>query len=352
MSVAIVTGSSGLVGSETVRYFAQQGLEVAGIDNDMRRRFFGDEASVDWNRRRLEAEIRGFRHHELDIRDADAVEKLFAEWGNAIEVIVHCAAQPSHDWAAREPLTDFTVNANATLVLLEAARRHCPEAVFIYMSTNKVYGDVVNDLPLVEGDTRWELPDEHPLHAGVDESMRIDQTRHSLFGVSKAAGDLLAQEYARYFGMRTGVFRGGCITGAAHSGTCLHGFLAYLMRCTVTGHPYTVFGYKAKQVRDNIHARDLASQFWHFFLNPRAGEVYNAGGGRHSNCSMLEAIALCERVAGRKLDWRYHDESRSGDHRWWISDVGKFRAHYPEWGYEYGLADIVEELGAAMRCGR
>lgn len=261
---------------------------------------------------------------------------------------MHTAAQPSHDWAAREPHTDFGVNAIGTLNLLESTRKHCPDAVFVFTSTNKVYGDTPNRLPLVELDTRYELEPSHPYYPGIDETMSIDQTKHSLFGVSKAAADLMVQEYGRYFGMKTVCFRGGCLTGPAHAGTELHGFLAYLMKCTVTGQPYRVFGYKGKQVRDNIHSFDLVNAFWEFFKAPRSGEVYNIGGSRHSNCSMLQAIAECEKISGKKLSWTYVEDNRIGDHIWWISDVRKFQRHYPAWRYKYNLDGILREIYAAL----
>ena len=329
--VLLVTGSAGLIGSETVRFFAQKGLTIVGIDNDMRAHFFGQEASTRWNRLQLEEQVPNYQHVEADIRDPEAMGRLFSRYGGAITGVIHTAAQPSHDWAARDPMLDFTVNANGTLVLLEMTRQYCPEAVFIFTSTNKVYGDTPNSLPLVELETRWELQN-HPYAAhGIDEQMSIDQSKHSLFGASKVAADVMVQEYGRYFGLKTGVFRGGCLTGPAHSGTELHGFLAYLAKCAVTGKPYTVFGYKGRQVRDNIHSHDLVQMFWHFFQAPRAGEVYNAGGSRHSNCSMQEATGLCEELTGREMSISYAQENRIGDHIWWISDVRKFRSHYPDW---------------------
>jgi CDP-paratose 2-epimerase len=349
MSVALVTGSAGLIGSEACKRFHAEGLDVVGIDNDMRARFFGAEASTDENRQRLESTLARYRHFNADIRNAGEIGRIFEQFAGAIEVVVHTAAQPSHDWAAREPLTDFSVNALGTLHLLEAARAHCPEAVFIFTSTNKVYGDTPNQLPLIELETRWEIQDGHLFAPGIDETMSIDQTKHSLFGASKVAADVLVQEYGRYFGMKTVCFRGGCLTGPSHAGAELHGFLAYLMRCAVTGRSYRVLGYKGKQVRDNIHSHDLVEAFWQFFRRPRQGEVYNLGGSRHSNCSMLEAIALCEEISGRKLDWTYVEDNRIGDHIWWISDVRKFQAHYPGWKYRYGLRDILEEIGHA--CG-
>ncbi len=347
MSIALVTGAAGLVGSETCRRFARDGFDVIGIDNDMRARFFGADASTAPTRARLEQDLRSYRHFAIDVRDEPAVTGVFREFGAAIEVIVHAAAQPSHDWAARAPLVDFGVNALGTLNLLEAARAHCPDAVFIFVSTNKVYGDTPNQLPLVELERRWEIEAGHPREAGIDETMSIDQTKHSVFGASKVAADVLVQEYGRYFGMRTVCFRAGCLTGPAHAGAELHGFLAYLMRCTVSGKPYRVFGYKGKQVRDNLDSRDLAEAFWQFCQAPRVGEVYNIGGGRHSNCSVLEAIDLCADVSGRELSWTYVDETRIGDHIWWISDVRKFQSHYPGWRHHYGVREILEDIHLA-----
>lgn len=345
MSVVIVTGSAGLIGSETVQFFCEMGFEVVGVDNDMRRTFFGDEASTTWNRSLLEERFpTRYRHVDIDIRNAPEINALFARYGADVELVVHTAAQPSHDWAAREPWSDFTVNANGTLVLLEAVRTYCPEAVFVFTSTNKVYGDTPNRLPLIEEERRWEVDPSHPYVAGIDEQMSIDQSIHSLFGVSKAAADLLVQEYGRYFGIRTACFRGGCLTGPNHSGTMLHGFLAYLMKCVCTGTPYTVFGYKGKQVRDNIHSTDFVSAIYQVYRAPRLAEVYNMGGGRFSNCSMVEAIDLCQEIAGRELNWTYTDKSRIGDHIWYISDTRKFQSHFPEWRQQYGIRDLLVDI--------
>jgi len=345
MSVAIITGSAGLVGSEAVDYFAARGLDIVGIDNDMRSEFFGKEASTKWVQNRLQADIKRYRHHEADIRDKWAIEDVFEKYGSDISLIIHAAAQPSHDWAASNPTMDFTVNANGTSVMLEATRKFAPDAVFIFMSTNKVYGDRPNQLPLVERETRWEPEASHPYAAlGVPEDMSIDATMHSLFGASKIAADVLVQEYGRYFGMKTVCFRGGCLTGPNHSGTQLHGFLAYLMKCAVTKTPYSIFGYKKKQVRDNIHSADLIRAFDEFFKQPRCGEVYNIGGGRHSNCSMLEAISFCEEITGTEFRTTYVDENRRGDHIWWISDVSKFQKHYPWWKFEYDVPQILREI--------
>ena len=349
MRTAIVTGSAGLIGSETVKRFAKEVLRVIGIDNDMRAEFFGAEASTKKTRGDLVANVRGYEHHNIDIRDAKSMDELFKQHRGEIAAIVHTASQPSHDWAARDPQTDFTVNANGTLNLLEAARKFCPEAPFIFCSTNKVYGDTPNRLPLRELEKRWEIESGHEYEPGISETMSIDYTKHSLFGASKAAADLLVQEYGRYFGMPTVSFRGGCLTGPAHAGTELHGFLSYLMICTVSGRPYRVFGYKGKQVRDNIHSYDLVEAFVEFMRAPRIAEVYNIGGSRHSNCSMLEAIDLCEEISGRKLTWSYEDTNRIGDHIWWISDVRKFQSHYPSWKFRYCLREILEEIHTAVR---
>lgn len=345
MSTVVVTGSSGLIGSEAARFFHEQGLNVVGIDNGMREYFFGPDASVDWSTKQLMRTLPGFRHEAIDIRDAQAIERLFETYGTDIALVIHCAAQPSHDWAAREPVTDFSINATGTLVLLEATRKHSPEAVFIFTSTNKVYGDTPNGLPLVERDRRWELDPTHPWGThGIDETMSIDQTRHSVFGAGKVAADVMVQEYGRYFGLRTGVFRGGCLTGPSHSGAELHGFLAYLVRCAVTRRPYTIFGYKGKQVRDNIHSTDLVRCFWSFFSDPRPGAVYNMGGSRHSNCSVLEAIDLIAELSGRDVEYRLTDTARSGDHIWWISDVRRFQRDFPDWSYSYDLRATVREM--------
>ena len=340
---ALITGSAGLIGSEAAVFFAEKGYRVFGIDNDMRRYFFGPEASTEWNRKRLEEKLKGgYIHYPADIRDNEEIEGIFRE--DKFDLIIHTAAQPSHDWAAKEPFTDFTVNANGTLVLLENFRKYSPDAVFIYTSTNKVYGDRPNELPLVELEKRYELPKEHPYYRGIDESMSVDYCKHSLFGASKLAGDILVQEYGRYFGLKTGVFRGGCLTGPAHSGTELHGFLAYLIKCAASGRKYTIFGYNGKQVRDNIHSFDLVNMFWHFAQNPRSGEVYNAGGSRHSNISILEAIEKVEKILGKKAVYEYKPENRVGDHIWYISDVTKFKSHYPGWDFKYNIDMILEEI--------
>ena len=345
MGVVIITGSAGLIGSESVRFFAEKGLTIVGIDNDMRQVFFGPEASTAWNRKKLEEDIDSYIHYDMDIRDEKQMSALFSKYEKDIKLVLHTAAQPSHDWAAKDPFMDFSVNANGTLVLLEMTRKFCPEAVFIFTSTNKVYGDTPNYLPLVEMEKRWEIDKTHPyFEKGIDEFMSIDQTKHSLFGASKVAADVLVQEYGLYFDMKTAVFRGGCLTGPGHSGTELHGFLAYLMKCAINGQHYSIFGYKGKQVRDNIHSFDLVNAFWHFYSNPRKAAVYNIGGSRFSNCSMLEAIEKCEEITGNKMNWEYQEDNRNGDHIWWVSDVSKFQSDFPDWNYQYNLDDILVQI--------
>lgn len=349
MNVGVITGSAGLIGAESVRFFAGHGFKIIGIDNNLRKFFFGQEASTEWQRRQLEEQITSYRHYDIDIRDTDQIFAIFQEYSSDIKLVIHTAAQPSHDWAARDPFTDFTVNANGTLTMLEATRKYCPEAVFVFTSTNKVYGDTPNYLPLIELEKRWEVDESHPFaEHGIDETMTIDRSKHSLFGASKAAADLLVQEYGKYFDLKTGVFRGGCLTGPGHSGTQLHGFLAYLVKCAIVGTPYTIFGYKGKQVRDNIHSLDLVNMFWNFYQSPRAGEVYNAGGSRFSNCSMIEAIEMCERVTGKNMNITYNQNNRVGDHIWYISDVRKFKSHYPRWDYKYTIKDIINQLFEAL----
>ncbi len=340
--VVLVTGSAGLIGSEAVRFFSQKGFQVLGIDNDARKYFFGSSASTSWNKEKLEKEVKDYKHFNLDIRDQKEIEEVFRS--NKIDLIVHTAAQPSHDWAAKEPLTDFSINATGTLVLLEAFRKHAPESVFIFTSTNKVYGDNPNKLPLKELKTRYELEKDHKYYKGIDETMSLDNTTHSIFGVSKASADLMVQEYGRYFGLKTGVFRGGCLTGPAHSSAQLHGFLAYLVSSIVNGMEYTIFGYKGKQVRDNIHSYDVVNAFYHFYQNPQAGEVYNLGGSRYSNISVLEAIEKIEQIVGRKAKIKYNPKNRIGDHIWYISDMSKFKKHYPDWEYTYDSDQILNEL--------
>ena len=341
MKFVLITGSSGLIGSEAVAHFAAQGLEVIGVDNNMRREFFGMAGDTLWNLERLKRETKRFTHYDIDIRDRAALDRLFES--KRFDLIVHCAAQPSHDKARDIPLVDFEVNALGTINLLEATRRFCPEAAFIFMSTNKVYGDAPNEIPLKETEKRFDYARPEDFE-GIDELCRIDQTLHSLFGASKAAADLVAQEYGRYFNMKVGIFRGGCLTGPSHSGVELHGFLSYLVKVIVTGAQYSVFGYKGKQVRDNIHSHDVVRAIEEFAASPRAGEVYNLGGGRDNSVSMLEAIEMIEHMAGRKLNWRYVDEARKGDHICYISDLRKFKKHFPNWRVTRNLETIVSEM--------
>jgi CDP-paratose 2-epimerase len=338
---AIVTGSSGLIGSEVVAFLDERGWHVEGVDNNMRADFFGPEGDTTWNLERLLRETQRFTHNDLDIRDRDRMLRLFEEHRPAL--VVHAAAQPSHDLAAQRPFDDFDVNAVGTLNLLEAARRHCPESPFVFLSTNKVYGDAPNELELVELETRWDYADP-ALRDGIDETMRIDANTHSVFGASKVAADVMVQEYGRYFGMPTCCFRGGCLTGPHHSGAELHGFLAYLARAIREGREYRIYGYKGKQVRDNIHSFDVCTAVIAYAENPRPAAVYNLGGGRGNSCSMLEAIAALEELHGRKLDAHYVDENRRGDHICYISDLGRFRADYPGWELSISLDEIYEQL--------
>ena len=345
MKVLIVTGSGGLIGSQSVKYFSSQFDLVIGIDNDKRSYFFGQESSTEPSTKKLLEDFSNFRSENVDIRDAEKIFEIFNRFGSDIKLVIHAAAQPSHDWAAKEPFTDFTINANGTLNLLEATRKYCEKAVFIFTSTNKVYGDTPNFLPLVELGKRWEVAGTHPyFENGIDESMSIDHSKHSVFGASKVAADVMTQEYGRYFNLNTGIFRGGCLTGPNHAGAELHGFLSYLMKCCVTGKQYTIFGYKGKQVRDNIHSFDLIRMFEEFYKNPRSGEVYNAGGGRFSNCSMMEAITMCEEITGNKMNYRYSEDNRIGDHIWYISDTNKFKTHYPDWEQKYNCKDILVQI--------
>lgn len=345
MCIVIISGAAGLIGSEAALFFGQQGFKVIGIDNDMRKVFFGPEASTEWNCQRLKEKLANqYEHISGDIRDKKIIDQLFCQYGSDISLVIHAAAQPSHDWAARDPHMDFTINANGTLNLLESTRQYAPEAVFIFTSTNKVYGDRPNYLPLLEQDTRWEIIEDHPFYDGISEEMSVDQTLHSLFGASKVAADVLVQEYGRYFNMKTASFRCGCLTGPSHSGAELHGFLAYLMLCAETTKPYTVFGYKGKQVRDNIHSSDLIHAFYEFYKAPKVGAVYNIGGGRFSNCSMLEAIQLCENITGKSLNWQYSESNRIGDHIWWISNNKKFCIDYPNWQQVYDVPQILKEI--------
>jgi CDP-paratose 2-epimerase len=348
MKTAVVTGSGGLIGSQSVSRLCREGWHVVGIENDMRADFFGADASTRAVSQALRRDFEDFSEVELDIRDADGVARVFAGIPGGPDLVIHTAAQPSHDWAARDPFTDFGVNATGTLNLLEASRSQCPDSPFVFCSTNKVYGDLPNSLPLRETDARLELPEDHRYFGGIDTTMSIDRSTHSIFGFSKAAADLMVQEYGRYFDIPTVCFRGGCLTGPQHAGAELHGFLSYLMKCTIQGTPYTVFGYGGKQVRDNIHCDDMVEAFLEFAAAPRAAAVYNIGGGRRSNCSMLEAIEMCEQIADRDLNWTLSNENRIGDHRWWISDLREFEHDYPGWQQNYGIEDILREIHASQ----
>jgi len=341
---ALITGSAGLIGSESVKFFAQKDYQIFGIDNNMREYFFGPEGSTKWNNEMLSQKYhKQYTFYNKDIRNNEDIEKIFKK--NKFDIIIHTAAQPSHDWAIKEPITDFTINALGTLVMLENYRKYSPNATFIFTSTNKVYGDNPNKLPLVELEKRYEIDQKHPYFKnGIDENMSIDNTKHSIFGVSKSSADLMVQEYGKYFGLNTGVFRGGCLTGPNHSSTQLHGFLAYLVKCIKTGTEYTIFGYKGKQVRDNIHCNDLVNMFWNYHQHPKQGEVYNAGGSRNSNISMLEAIEKIEKILNKKTKYKYIDTNRIGDHIWYISDVSKFKKQYPKWNFSYNIDDILQEL--------
>lgn len=338
----LVTGSAGLIGSEAVTFFCKKGWEVHGIDNNMRSYFFGKDGDTEWMKEKLLSEQKNYIHHDLDIRDEKNITDIFKR--NTFDFIIHTAAQPSHDWAAKEPLTDFSINATGTLILLEHMRNYAKDATFIFTSTNKVYGDTPNRLPVVELETRYELPNNHKFYKGISESMSLDQCTHSIFGVSKTSADLMVQEYGRYFGLKTTVFRGGCLTGPSHSASKLHGFLAYLIKCIKEGRQYTIIGYKGKQVRDNIHSHDLISAFFEIYKKPRCGEVYNIGGSRHSNISIREAIAKVETILGKKAHVKYIETPRIGDHIWYISDVSKFQSHYTGWKYVYDGDRILEDI--------
>ena len=343
MKICIVTGSNGLVGSESVNFFLKKSFQVIGIDNNLREYFFGKDGSTTWLKKQ-NLKKKNFIHINADIRDKNKITKIFQKYKSNIKVIIHAAAQPSHDWAIKEPHTDFTVNANGTLNLLELTRNFCNKASFIYVSTNKVYGDNPNSLPLVEKKTRYELKKNHSFYKGISEEMSIDNCTHSLFGVSKLAADLLVQEYGKNIGMNTVCFRAGCITGTNHSSAELHGFLSYLVKRSLKQKYYKIIGYKGKQVRDNIHAYDLVQCFWEYYKNPKKGEFYNIGGGRKSNCSVLEALSEVERIANIKIKKQFQDKARTGDHQWWISDFSKFKKHYPKYKMKYTISKIINEL--------
>ena len=345
MKTVLITGSSGLVGSESVSFFSKISENVIGIDNNMRRHFFGAQGDTSWNKIRLENQFTNFKSRNIDIRNYSELKNVFNEFRNSIDLVIHAAAQPSHDWAAKDPITDFTVNANGTLNLLELTRRHSPGAVFIFLSTNKVYGDTPNKLPLVELEKRLEIDLNHDFYQnGIPENMNIDNSMHSLFGASKLSADILVQEYGKYFNLKTGIFRGGCLTGPNHSSAELHGFLSYLVNCGVKKKVYNVFGYNGKQVRDNIHSSDLVNMFYHYFKNPRKGEVYNVGGQRKNSCSILEAIKKINLFLDIKINFKINDNFRKGDHKWWITDMSKFKDHFPNWNQRYDLKSIIEDI--------
>jgi CDP-paratose 2-epimerase len=348
VSVAIITGSAGLVGSVAARHFVDLGLHVVGIDNDLRRRFFGADGATGPNADRLARELDGaYTHHTTDVRDRDALERIFARYGRDLSLVIHAAAQPSHDWAVRDPFTDFDINASATLNVLEFTRRHSPAAAVIFCSSNKVYGDHPNRLPLIEEDTRFEISPAHRYTGGIAEDMPIDACLHSIFGVGKAAADLAVQEYGRYFGMNTATFRCGTLTGPAHAAAELHGFLAYLVRCAMEHRTYTIYGYGGKQVRDAIHADDVVTAFEAYWRAPRPAQVYNLGGGRAANVSLLEAITQVERITGETLVTRYEPVNRVGDHKWWIGSNRRFERHYPQWRLTRDVSDMLTDMYTA-----
>jgi CDP-paratose 2-epimerase len=341
--ISLVTGSQGLVGSEAVKFLINKGLDVVGIDNDRRKYFFGEEASTENIKKELLKYQHRYKHKSIDIRSYNGLEKIFKQYGKNIVLIIHAAAQPSHDWAIKEPRTDFNINATGTLNLLELTEIYSNQAVFIQVSTNKVYGDTPNRLPLKEKETRYEIDISHNYYYGIDETMSIDNSTHSLFGVSKCAGDLLAQEYGRNIGLKTGIFRAGCITGPNHAGAEFHGFLNYLVKANVEKIPYTIYGYKGKQVRDNIHSFDLVNCFWHFYELPKNGEVYNIGGGRDNSCSILEAISIIEDYTKVKMNYTINKQNRIGDHLWYITNLGKLYTHF-NWELKYTLKETIREI--------
>tara|TARA_B100001540_G_C15736560_1_gene610170 strand:- start:307 stop:1353 length:1047 start_codon:yes stop_codon:yes gene_type:complete len=341
--IVIITGSLGLVGMETSKFFCNKNFHVIGIDNDMRNYFF--KSSVLKNKHYLKSTFRNYSHYFFDIRNKKKVTELFKYFSKKIVLTIHCAAQPSHDWAVKEPITDFEINANGTLNILNAQNKYAPNATFIFMSTNKVYGDASNRFRFVEKKTRYDLSHSNKYKKyGIPETFSIDQSKHSLFGASKLSADILVQEFGRYFGMKTGIFRGGCLTGPLHQGAELHGFLSYLLKCNLNNKKYFIKGYKGKQVRDNIHSKDLVKVFWHFFKKPRIAEVYNIGGGIYSNCSIIEANNIMEYFTKKKTKFLVEKSPRIGDHQWWISDIRKFKSHYPEWHLKYGIEKIIEDM--------
>ena len=344
MSLALITGSCGLVGSESALFFSKKGFDVIGIDNNARKFFFGKDGDISWVKKNLQKNIKNYNHFNIDIINYSSLKKIFQKYNKKIKVIIHAAAQPSHDWAKDKPFIDFEINAKGTLNLLELTKSYCPKAPFIFMSTNKVYGDNPNFLPILEKKTRWEIKKNHRFKNGIDETMSVDNCTHSFFGASKTYADLIVQEYGKNTGLKTACFRAGCITGPKHSGAKLHGFLSYLVKISIKKKQYTLIGYKGKQVRDNIHSHDLVSCFWEFFKNPSKGEVYNTGGGRYSNCSVIEALNLVEKIAGIKIKRKILRQNRVGDHIWYVTNMKKFKKHYPNWKQKFSTYKIIEEL--------
>jgi len=344
MSVALITGSAGLVGSEAVKFFCDKGFDVVGIDNNLRKFFFGKDGSTSWVKKKLKRDYKNFYNYNTDIRNFNSLEKIFRKYSKKISLIIHCAAQPSHDYGKNYPTIDFNVNATGTLNLLELTKKFCPESCFIFMSTNKVYGDNPNNLELYETKSRFELKKKNKYYKGINEGFSIDNCIHSFFGVSKTYADLIVQEYGRNVGLKTVSFRGGCITGPNHSGAKLHGFLSYLIKSCILEKKYTLIGYNGKQVRDNLHSNDLINCFWEYYKKPSRGEIYNIGGGRYSNCSILEALNLVEQKCNIKIKKKIIKSPRMGDHIWYISDTAKFRSHYPKWKQKYNTEKIIEEL--------
>ena len=344
MSLVLITGSCGLVGSEAAIFFSKKGFEILGVDNNARRFFFGPDGDISWIKKSLKKKIKNYNHYNIDIRNYNSLKKIFSKYRNQIKLIIHCAAQPSHDWAKNKAFIDFDVNAKGTLNLLELTKKYCSSSPFIFMSTNKVYGDNPNKLPLIEKKTRWEVNKNHKFVNGIDETMSLDSCTHSFFGVSKTYADLIVQEYGKNVGLNTVTFRGGCITGPNHSGAKLHGFLSYLVKQCILNKKYTIIGYKGKQVRDNLHSYDLINCFWEFFKKPNKGKVYNIGGGRFSNCSILEVINEVESISGQKIKKKYIKKNRVGDHIWYISDNSKFIKDYPNWKQKYDTKKIINEL--------
>tara|TARA_B100000963_G_scaffold265915_1_gene234116 strand:- start:5294 stop:6346 length:1053 start_codon:yes stop_codon:yes gene_type:complete len=344
MSIALITGSCGLVGSESSIFFEKKGFDIIGIDNNSRKFFFGKDGDITWIKNRLKKSLKSYKHNNVDIRNYSALEKIFKKYKKNIKVIIHAAAQPSHDWAKNKAFIDFDINARGTLNLLELTKLYCPSTPFIFMSTNKVYGDNPNFLPLIEKKNRWEIKDNHKFRSGIDETMSIDNCTHSFFGASKAYADLIVQEYGKNVGLKTSCFRAGCITGPNHSGAKLHGFLSYLVRISMQSKKYTLIGYKGKQVRDNIHSNDLVECFWEFFKKPCSGEVFNTGGGRFSNCSIIEALKIVENLTGIRIQKKIVKQNRIGDHIWYVSNMKKFRKYYPSWKQKFTTKRIIREL--------